>query len=106
LVAHTQPGEFSVVTIVDFVGIPPLFHGFALDQVAKHDLPGRAKLLVDEHSVLHESFAALPAQRVDILVIDRDGTLRGRYTGFQEVTAALNQIEALRRQPYALNDKN
>src|SRR5438034_5564992 len=45
------------------------------------------------YTTLFRSFGARPAERVDILVIDRGGALRGRYTGEKELSEALRLVD-------------
>jgi hypothetical protein len=85
-----------VVSIVDLVGVPSLFHGYARRKVAEHDQEGRIRHLIDEQGRLRRAFQVQPDKRVDILVIDRGGALRGRYTGRQQLDEAIRLIDQLR----------
>lgn len=92
---QARAGRVAVVSIVDFVGIPRLFHGFARGQVARHDRPERVKLIVDEQSAFPAGLGVRPERGVDILVIDARGALRGRFTGPDQLPAAIGLIAVL-----------
>ena len=77
--------DVQVVSIVDFMGIPAIAHGYARRKVAEAD--GRVMHLCDEKSALHGSFGARPDKQVDIFIIDRDGGMRGHFVGAQIVDA-------------------
>lgn len=95
LLAHAAQGGLEVVNVVDLVGVPSLFHGYARRKVAEHDRPGRILHLVDEHGRLRRAFGVEPAHRVDILIIDRHGALRGRFAGQAELAQALRLLDTL-----------
>lgn len=92
---QARPGQVAVVSIIDFVGIPRIFHGFARGQVARHDRPERVKLLVDEQSAFPPGLGVHPERGVDILILDEEGVLRGRYSGPAQLPAAIRMIDAL-----------
>ncbi|HEX4457322.1 MAG TPA: hypothetical protein VIA18_05100 [Polyangia bacterium] len=93
LAAHA---DVKVVSIVDFVGIPEVVFDFVRRKVAEAD--GRVQHLCDEHGDLGRKFASQPDKRVDILVIGRDGVLRGRFIGLAQLEGARRLIDAARAQ--------
>jgi hypothetical protein len=96
LLGHAAQGDLIVVSVVDLMGIPGIFHGYARRKAAEHDQAGRVYHVVDENGELRRAFAADPGKRVDILVIDRAGALRGRFTGQRELDGALRLVDELR----------
>jgi hypothetical protein len=88
-------GHVEVITAVDFMGIPGLFHGYARRKIREAQTRSPIHMLVDEHGQWRRFFGVAPDKRVDILVIDRDGLLRGRFAGPKEVHAALDLIRTL-----------
>jgi hypothetical protein len=96
LVARANGGDLEVVSVVDLVGVPSLFQGYAKRKIAEHDQEGRIRHLIDEQGRLRRAFQVQPDKRVDILIIDRQGALRGRYTGRQQLDEAFRLIDQLR----------
>lgn len=94
--ACARPGEVSVVTVVDFIGIPHLFHGYARRKVLEGTQRSRIRFLVDEQGLWRSYFQARPDQRIDILVIDRAGRLRAHFVGEEQLGEALRLIDSLR----------
>ncbi|HEX6838229.1 MAG TPA: hypothetical protein VF334_16750 [Polyangia bacterium] len=88
-------GNVEVITAVDFMGIPGLFHGFARRKIREAQRRSPIRMLCDEHGQWRRFFGVAPDKRVDILVLDRTGTLRGRFAGPKEVHAALDLIRTL-----------
>jgi hypothetical protein len=86
--------DVFVVTVVDLVGVPSLFHGYARRKAAEHD-GARVRHVVDGDGRLRRAFAADPARRVDILIVDGDGELSGRFVGAAQLDAALRLVGAL-----------
>jgi hypothetical protein len=91
--------DFTVVSVVDFEGIPVGGRDMARRKVMESDKFG-LKHLVDDDGSLAKELGARPTQAVDIFVIDRDGRLVGRYDE-DSLKAAEQQIETLRRRPSA-----
>ena len=89
-------GDVLVVSVVDFAGVPNFARGYARRKIAEHDQQGRILHLVDEQGGLKRAFQTDPERRVDILVIDRDGSLKGRFSGEKQVPDALRLIDQLR----------
>jgi hypothetical protein len=88
--------DVKVVSIVDFVGIPELVFDFVRRKVAEAD--GRVQHLCDERGELGRRFGTQPDKRVDILVIGRDGVLRGRFHGAAQLAGARRLIDEVRGQ--------
>lgn len=89
-------GDVLVVSVVDFAGVPSFARGYARRKIAEHDQQGRILHLVDEQGGLKRAFQTDPERRVDILVIDRDGTLKGRFYGGGHVADAIRLFDELR----------
>jgi hypothetical protein len=98
LLAHAAVGDMVVVNVVDLVGVPGIFHGYARRKAAEHDMEGRIVHIIDEHGDLRTRFQADPRQRVDIMVVDKDGQLRGRFCGAGQLEDALRLVDQLRTQ--------
>ncbi len=86
--------DVKIVSVVDFVGIPGFVHGYAKRKVAEAD--GRVQHLCDERGEIKRQFGAHPDKHVDIFVVDREGGLRGRFEGEQQLEAALRLIDEVR----------
>jgi hypothetical protein len=89
--------DFEVVSVIDFENVPGIAKGFARKKVAENDRPGEVKLVVDPDGGLARSLNADPKSRVDILVIDKRGKVRGRYDGTRGLADAEKKIAQLRR---------
>ncbi len=85
----------DVITAVDFMGIPGLFHGFARRKIKEAQSRSRIRMLCDEQGQWRRWFGLAPDRRVDIIVLDRDGNVRGRFAGPSSVDQALRLIHAL-----------
>jgi hypothetical protein len=94
--------DFAVVTVVNLVGVPSLFHGYAKRRISEEQAKTHVRHVVDENDRLKQEFNVDPAKRVDILVIDKDGTLRGRFTGEKQLQDAVRLIDQLRQSTAAL----
>jgi hypothetical protein len=93
--ALTARGDVMVVSVVDFAGVPSFAYGYARRKIAEHDQAGHIVHLVDEQGGLKRAFQTDPERRVDILVIGRDGALKGRFRG-EQVADALRLLDQLR----------
>jgi hypothetical protein len=89
--------DFQVVSVVDMADIPEFGRGSARKKIWEADRPG-LQHLVDDRSRLGPAFGVDPKRQVEILVIDKNGELRGRYDGLRELPAAQKQIQDLRKQ--------
>jgi hypothetical protein len=92
--ALSRHGEIKLVVVVDFTGIPSFAHGFARRKLAQAD--GAVRHLCDERGELGRRFGALPGKRVDIVIIDREGQLRGHYAGLPQLTQAERRLDEVR----------
>jgi hypothetical protein len=96
LSTHAGVG-LTVVTVVDLVGVPSLFHGYAKRRIADEEERGRVRHLLDEDGHIRSHFGAEPARHVDIVIVDQEGALRGRFRGEQQLGAAQALIDQLAR---------
>lgn len=94
LVSELGP-DVKMVTVVDFMGIPRLFHGYARRKVVEGTLHTPVQFLVDDRGSWRTALGAAPDKRVDIIVIDRDGELRGHFVGAGEIEPARRLIREL-----------
>jgi cytochrome oxidase Cu insertion factor (SCO1/SenC/PrrC family) len=89
--------DFQVLSVVDMMDIPDMGRGTARKKIAESDKPG-LQHVVDDRGSLKRGFSTDPSRRVDILLIDKKGELRGRYNGLYELKAAQKEIEELRNE--------
>jgi hypothetical protein len=94
--------DFAVVTVVDLQSVPSLFHGYARRRIADEENRGPIHHVVDESGRLKQSFHVDPDKRVDILIIDKEGELRGRFSGSGQLDAAQQLIHQLRTSTASL----
>lgn len=85
----------TVVSVVDLSNVPTFALGYARRRVAESDHPGRLEHVVDEHGTLARPLQAEPQRRVDMLIIDREGALRGRFVGEKQLAQALHLLDEL-----------
>jgi hypothetical protein len=98
LQAIARPGDTEVISVIDFDGIPSLFHEYARRKVRESErTTGAVKHIIDEQGKLKHLFDADPRRRIDILVLDRDGNVRGHFIGANQVDDAMRLIDDLRR---------
>jgi hypothetical protein len=90
-----EPGRMTVISVVDLEDVPHFGHKSALQKIAESDRPGLVHL-VDDDGRLKQAFSVEPARQVSILVLDRDGAVRGRFEGEAGLPAALKLIEKLK----------
>jgi hypothetical protein len=91
--------DVALVTVVDFVGIPRLFHGYARRKVIEGTRGSPVAFVVDDCGWWSAALRAAPAERVDILVLDRAGELRGHFVGAADLARARQLIHALSAEP-------
>jgi hypothetical protein len=89
--------QVRLFTVVDFVGIPRLFHGYARRKVAESEARTPARLLVDDRGAWRSALGAVPDKRVDIIVLDAGGEVRGHFVGVHQVEEVRRLVRALRR---------
>jgi hypothetical protein len=87
--------KLRMVSVIDFVGIPPMFFGMAKGIIARWTKRTPASLVVDEGSAWRRPLGADPARRVDIFVLDQSGEVRGHFVGADQVEDARRLIRAL-----------
>jgi hypothetical protein len=94
LARMAEPGKMTVLSVVDLESVPHFAHNTALHKIAESDRPGLVHL-VDDAGSLKSSFGVDP-KHVTILVIDRNGAVRGRFEGEAGLPAAQRLIEQLK----------
>ena len=90
-----EPNKMTVVSVVDLEGVPGFAHGMAMKKIAESDRAGLIHL-VDDRGRLKQAFDVDPAKQVTILVLDREGVVRGRFEGEMSVVQAKKLIEQLK----------
>jgi hypothetical protein len=94
LVGEIGP-DVTMMTVVDFIGIPRLFHGYARRKVAEGAAHTVVQFLVDDRGSWRMALDAAPDKRVDIIVLDREGELRGHFVGVSDIERARRLIRDL-----------
>ena len=95
LEARAPSAEVALVSVIDISGIPSMLHGYARRKVAESQHACKMKLLVDDKGSLRQPLRVQPDRRVDILIIDTHGAVRGRFRGEGEVSQALHLLAEL-----------
>jgi hypothetical protein len=90
-----QTGKMSVLSVVDLEDVPGFAHGLARSKIAEADRSGLVHL-VDDNGRLKQAFHVDPTREVTILVLDRAGAVRGRFTGEAGLAAATQLVEQLK----------
>jgi hypothetical protein len=88
--------DVLVVTVVDLTAVPRLFRALARHRVAQQALADRVQFVIDDSGRWSSTLGAVPDERVDIIVLDRGGELRGHFVGWPEVERARQLIRDLR----------
>jgi hypothetical protein len=89
-------GGMKLVTVVDFTGIPRLFRGYARRKVCENVKGNSVQFVVDDEGQWRAALGARPDRRVDILILDRNGELRGHFVGARQLAPAIRLIGRLR----------
>jgi len=99
--------DFRMITVIDFINIPHsgFLYNFARNRIIKettivnNDLTKRGvppiKYICDVQGVLRTKLGADPKHRVDIIVLDKNGEIRGRFNGAREIDATIKLIDQL-----------
>lgn len=102
-----RDGDFRMFTVIDFIGIPRF--GFIYDiarkrilketsqsnqELAKHGV-SPVEYICDMKETLRDKLDADPRHRVDVIVLDKDGKLRGHFDGGKEIDRAIKLIDEL-----------
>jgi hypothetical protein len=95
--AENAGDDYQVLSVVDMADIPDFGRGSARKRIAEADRPG-LQHLVDDRSRLGRAFGTDPRKEVEILVIDKNGDLRGRFDGLRDLAAAQKRIDELRKE--------
>jgi hypothetical protein len=90
-----EPGRMTVVSVVDLEDVPHIGRHTALNKIAESDRPGLMHL-VDNDGRLKQSFSVDPTHQVSILVLDREGAVRGRFEGEAGLPEAIKLIQKLK----------
>jgi hypothetical protein len=90
-----EPGKMTLLSVIDLEGVPGIAHGMAMKKIAESDKPGMLHL-VDDQGRLKQAFDVDPTKQVTILVLDREGAVRGRFDGEFGAIAAKKLVEQLK----------
>lgn len=104
-----RDGDFRMITIIDFIGIPRFgfIYNLARNRILKETTKSNEELakknvapikyICDMKEVLRGSLEppADPRHHVDIYVLDKNGVLRGHFNGAQEIDKAIALIDTL-----------
>jgi hypothetical protein len=94
LAAECGP-SVQLVSVVSMSGIPGMFRGYARGRVREAAAHHRTRFLVDDEGRIGDGLGARPGERVDILVLGPDGTVRARFAGERELGATLSLVRKL-----------
>jgi hypothetical protein len=94
--AAAQQGKVVSISVIDLIGVPRLFQGIARRKVREGGRTSPLVFLVDDQGLWRHAFGVQPDKRVDILVLDRQGVLRGHFVGREQLGEALRLVQALR----------
>ena len=102
-----KDGDFRMVTVIDFIGIPKFsfIYNIARNRILKETTKANEELvkhnvspveyICDMNMVLRGPLQSDPRHRVDIIVIDRNGEVRGHFNGIREIDQAIKLIDNL-----------
>lgn len=93
--AMAEPGRVEVISVIDMIGVPGMFRGMAHRKVQAGSRGSPMLFLVDDKGTWRSYFAAQPDKRVDILVIDQEGIVRGHFVGQEQLGEAERLIREL-----------
>ena len=105
--SRLENNDFRMITVIDFIGIPRLgfIYNYARKRILKETTASNIKLkqkgtspisyICDMKETLRDQLKADPRHRVDIIVIDRTGEVRGHFNGIMEIEQALKLIDEL-----------
>jgi hypothetical protein len=98
--AELAGDDAVVLSAVDLEDVPDFGKGTARKKIAESDRPGVLQHVVDDRGTLARAFNADPKQSVAILVIDKNGELRGRFeNGLRDLPQAEKLIRELKDEP-------
>jgi len=89
----------EVLCVVDLEDVPEFGKGTARKKIAESDKPGLIQHVVDERGSLPRAFNVDARKKVGILVIDKNGELRGRFDGLRDLEKAQKLVEQLKDEP-------
>lgn len=92
-----RDGDFRMFTVIDFIGIPRFgfIYNIARKRILKETAGSPIEFICDTTEKLRTTLNADPRNRVDIIVLDRDGIVRGHFNGAREIEHALKLIDEL-----------
>jgi hypothetical protein len=89
--------NLQMITIIDFIGIPRfgLIYDYARKRILKETAGSPVKYICDTTEKLRTQLSADPRHRVDIIVLDKTGEVRGHFAGSKDIDAAIKLIDEL-----------
>jgi hypothetical protein len=81
--------------VIDFVGIPRLFHGYARGKVTQGSAGSPLSFAVDADGSMRSELGLDPKHQVELVVLDSAGVMRGHYVGEVQLDAALQAARKL-----------
>lgn len=92
-----RDGDFRMLTVIDFIGIPRFgfIYNIARKRISKETAGSQVEFICDTTEKIRDVLHADPRHRVDIIVLDRNGMIRGHFNGAQEIEQALKLIDEL-----------
>ncbi len=100
-------GDFRMITVIDFIGIPRFgfIYNIARKRILKETSAANEQLkkkgispikyICDMKETLRGQLNADPRNHVDIIVLDKNGEVRGHFNGQVEIEKAINLIDQL-----------
>jgi len=90
-------GNAKFFTVIDFIGIPHFLFNFARNRIAKK-MRGSIEVICDTTGKLRKQLNAEPRNRVDVVILDRKGEIRGHFNGIREIEPAIKLVNELTRE--------
>ncbi len=89
--------DLNMITIIDFIGIPHwgIIYDYARKRILKETANSPVKYICDTTDRLRTALHADPKHRVDIIVLDKAGEIRGHFFGVKDVDNAIKLIDEL-----------
>jgi len=89
----TRLGGVKLFTIVDFAGIPHFLYNYARHRIIRKIR--RSEVICDFDQRLSSQLNTDPRHRVDIIVLNKDGEIRGHFKGAVEINSVIKLIDEL-----------
>lgn len=97
---RVQAGALSLVCAVDLSAVPSFVHALPRRRIAAAERSqGFLKFIIDADGRLRDQLGVRPRDRVDVLVLGQDGTLRGRFQGEGELPKVQALVDELQPRP-------